>query len=130
MSTPATALRSAAYVGDLVTVRRLLLEAVDPNVPDGYGRTALCHAAGRGHLHVVEELLGSGAWPDLHEDYDTYPTPLMMAASNGHLEVVQMLVAAGANPRIHSGVSQRTAEAYARSNGFSIVAKYLQTLNP
>ena len=125
MSTPATALRNASYHGDVATVAHLLQEGVDPNVADPYGRTALSGAAGAGHAAVVEVLLGGGAWPDPHEDYDTYETPLMAAASKGHLEIVKRLVQAGANPSFHVGVAQRTAEAYARSEGHAEVAAYL-----
>jgi uncharacterized protein len=129
MTTPATALRHAAYAGDLAVVRNLLLEAVDPNVADKYGRTALSFAAGMGHLEIVEALIDGGAWVDPHEDYDTYVTPLMEAASHGHLEVVKKLITAGANPSFHSGVSQRTAESYARTEGHVAVAEYLAGLN-
>lgn len=104
------------------------MEAVDPNVADKYGRTALSHAAGMGHLAIVERLLVGGAWVDPHEDYDTCETPLMAAASNGHLEIVKKLVASGANPSFHSGVSQRTAESYARSHGHTEIAEYLAGL--
>ncbi|HVU15316.1 MAG TPA: ankyrin repeat domain-containing protein [Candidatus Didemnitutus sp.] len=128
MTTPATALRNAAYAGDTVVVRNLLLEAVDPNVADEYGRTALSHASGMGHVAVVDALLAAGAWVDPHEDYDTRETPLMTAASKGHLDIVKKFLAAGANPSFHSGVSQRTAESYARNNGHVEIARYLAGL--
>jgi ankyrin repeat protein len=128
MTTPAAALRNAAFNGDLAIVRRLLQEGVDPNVADEHGRTALSHASAAGHLLVVAALLAGGSWADSHEDYDTAETPLMNAATNGHLEIVKKLVAAGANPAFHSGVSQRTAESYARLNGHSEIVSYLAGL--
>jgi ankyrin repeat protein len=129
MSTPATALRNAAYAGDVIQVRKLLLEGVDPNVTDKHGRTALSHAAGRGHVVIVESLLAGGAWVDPHEDYDVDETPLIAAAENGHMEIVKKLVAAGANPSFHAGVSQRTAESYARNHGHTAVADFLASLS-
>jgi ankyrin repeat protein len=128
-NTPATALRNASYHGDIVEVRRLLLEGVDPNVADEYGRTALSLAAGKGHIAVVDALVARDAWVDPHEDYDTYETPLMAAAANGYLEVVKKLVGAGANPSFHVGVAQRTAESYARTNGHADIVEYLSGLS-
>jgi len=39
-----------------------------------------------------------------------------------------MLIEAGANPTFHVGAAQRTAAAYARTNGHAEVAKYLAGL--
>jgi len=128
MSTPAAVLRTASYHGDLVLVKNLLLEGVDPNVADEYHRTALSHAAGRGHMAVVDELLTGGAWAEPHEDYDVYNTPLMEAVIHGHLEIVKKLVEAGANPSFHVGVSQRTAASYAEAYGHRAIVEYLAGL--
>jgi len=128
MTTPATALRTCAYAGDLTQVRNLLREGVDPNVADEHGRTALSHASGQGHIAVVDALLAGGAWVDPREDYDVYETPLMMATFHGQLEIVKKLVEAGAHPGFHVGFAQRTAESYARNNGHEAVANHLAKL--
>ncbi|BET65459.1 hypothetical protein ASA1KI_03770 [Opitutales bacterium ASA1] len=109
-------------------MKALLLEGVDPNIADEHGRTALSHASGQGHAAVVDALLAAGAWPDPHEDYDVYETPLMAAATHGHFAIVRKLVEAGANPFFHVGVSQRTAESYARLHDHMAIADYLAGL--
>jgi ankyrin repeat protein len=128
MASPATALRSAAYAGESESVGRLILEGVDVNVADKFGRTALSLAAGGGHSRVVNQLIAAGAWADPHEDYDTYETPLMAAAASGHFEIVRALVDAGADPKLHNGIAQRTAEAYARENGHLGIADFLAAM--
>jgi len=128
MDTPATALRNAAYAGDLGQVKGLILEGVDVNVADQHRRTALLHACERGHIEVVTVLLAAGAWPDMYEDYDTFDTPLMVAAIHGHLEIVKKLIVAGADSSFHVGFSQRTAESHARSYGQMEVADFLASL--
>jgi len=127
-ASPAALLRTAAYYGDLTTIRKLIDEGVDLNVWDKWGRTALSLAAGQGHLVVVELLLQKGAWVNPHEDYDTYETPLYAAAENGHLEVARFLVSQGANPHWHVGVSQRTPSEYADANGHVDVANFLRNI--
>jgi len=119
-------LRSAAYYGDLSTIRALIRQNTDLNIWDSTGRTALSLAAGQGNREIVSALIQSGAWIDPHEDYDTYETPLQEAARNGHLEIVKILIDCGANPLMHSGVSQTTAEYAARANGHKEVSQYLQ----
>ena len=127
-TTPAAALRTAAYNGDLTVVRHLLREGVGTNIPDEWWRTPLSLAAGAGHLEVVTFLVQNGAWVDPYDDYDTHYSPLAEAASNGHLGGVQALIAAGANPQLHVGVEQATAEFFARTNSHPEISKYLRTI--
>lgn len=112
--TPASALWTAAHVGDCGAVSRLIAEGVDVNVWDQWGRSALLFAASAGHLDVATILVDAGAWVNPHEDYDIYDTPLMHAASNGNAAMVSFLLGAGADPTLHAGVAQQTAEGYAR----------------
>ena len=128
METPAACLMAASYRGDLRDVRQLLAEGVDPNAADEHHRTALSFAARGGHIKIMEVLISSGAWVDPHEDYDVYETPLMAAVIHGQFEAVKKLIGAGANPWLHVGVSQRTAEAYAKSYGHEEIASYLAGL--
>jgi ankyrin repeat protein len=75
---------------------------VDDVVPDD--DTALIHAAGGGHLSVVELLVSRGADVNLGTWAEPQPwrpdgawrTPLRMAEAGGHREVADFLRAHGA----------------------------------
>jgi ankyrin repeat protein len=121
-------LQTAAYNGDVITVRRLMQEAVDPNSCDRWGRTALTLASQEGHLDVVEILIAAKASVDPWDEYSIFDTPLIAAAENGYLGIVQTLISAGANPRHHGGPSLTIAEHYARSNGHREISDYLSKL--
>jgi ankyrin repeat protein len=125
ITSPSSALRTAAYNGDLVATRHLVVEGVDPNECDQWGRTALSLASGRGHLEVVQFLISSGALVDPYPEYSTFDTPLMAASEAGHLSVVKKLIECGADPRRHVGHAQATADFYARQNGHLSVHEYL-----
>lgn len=124
MSNPGTALRKAAAAGDISRVRMLLRAGVDANAADLRRRTPLLGAAAAGHVAVVDELLGAGAWVNPHEDFATHDTPLVAAVKNGHMRVVRMLIEAGANPFHHIGEPPRTALAYARIHGHAAIVDY------
>jgi uncharacterized protein len=56
-----TPLMLAAFRGDIVTVRALLMGGADVNARDKDGDTALMFAAYRGHTEIVSLLLDYGA---------------------------------------------------------------------
>jgi ankyrin repeat protein len=120
--TPVSALWSAAHGGDRPTISRLIVEGVDVNIWDKWGRTALLFAASTGNLEIAQDLLRAGAWVDAHEDYDVYDSPLMRAAIRGDRDMVAFLLSAGADPTRHVGVSQQTAANYARLDHPEIAA--------
>ena len=67
-------LRRAAEMGDLETVKRLVLkEKVDPNAAPMFGETPLHWSSQSGHLPVVEELIGLGA--DVRRPLPPAPCP-------------------------------------------------------
>jgi len=112
--TPAVALWCAAYAGNLPLVERLIMEGVDVNVWDGYGRSALTFAADAGHLAVAQRLVAAGAWVDPFEEDTVFMTPLMCAADRGHVAIAEYLLEQGADPTRHGGTGLVTAEFYAR----------------
>lgn len=61
----------------------------NPNVRDYFGRTALSHAAERGHLDMVTLLLQYGHGNEADRD-GLYP--ISYAAKNGHAQVIEMLL--------------------------------------
>ena len=89
-------------------------KAIDVNVQDNMGNTALICAARNGHFAVVQALLAKGANVNVQTKYGG--TALICAAKNGHVEVVHALLAKG------SGVNKKnnygnTALICAANNG-------------
>ena len=87
-------LHLAARDGDVETAKALLVQAaMDVDARDTAGRTALYEAADRGHLDVVEALLGAGADPTLAERNGM--TPAFRAAARGDQKAAKLLAGAG-----------------------------------
>ena len=90
----ATALHVTSFLGLVELIDALLSEtkndnnAVNVDLLDRDGRTALYRASSRGHAQVVQALLQAGANP-LIQVRGT--TALELAAQKGHLIIVQML---------------------------------------
>jgi len=87
-------LPSAAIVGEVDAVRRLLDLGLPVDATDSQGCTALLRAAGGGHRAVVELLLARGADP--RAAARSGATPLSAAVSMRQLDIVERLLAAGA----------------------------------
>ncbi len=87
-------LPSAAIVGEVDAVRRLIDLGLPVDAIDGQGCSALLRAAGGGHRPVVELLLARGADPQLASRSGA--TPLSAAVSMRQGEIVEALLAAGA----------------------------------
>eukprot|EP01002_Notosolenus_urceolatus_P001691 NODE_1442_length_1416_cov_21.601317_g1199_i0.p1 GENE.NODE_1442_length_1416_cov_21.601317_g1199_i0~~NODE_1442_length_1416_cov_21.601317_g1199_i0.p1 ORF type:complete len:420 (-),score=78.11 NODE_1442_length_1416_cov_21.601317_g1199_i0:75-1334(-) len=90
---------TAAYIGDVATVRSLLPpdRPTYVNAADEQEWTALLSAAARGHAAMVRMLLRLGAVVDLGMP-SSGCSPLWLAAQNGHSEVIRVLLEAGADP--------------------------------
>lgn len=84
---------SAAYVE---TIKRLVDNGADVNLPDRQGRTPLWWAAERNRPEIITTLIATGACVDGKEN----KIPLHIAACEGNKEAVEMLLAHGANPNL------------------------------
>jgi ankyrin len=90
-----TRLIQAVKNTDVETVRRLLIERVDVNAPQGDGATALHWAAHRDDLAIADLLIRAGARANAADDVGT--TPLHVACTNRSGAMVERLLAAAAN---------------------------------
>eukprot|EP01043_Picozoa_sp_COSAG02_P038220 COSAG02_NODE_2931_length_7716_cov_3.042536_3_plen_1414_part_00 len=80
---------SAAEVGNVSEVERLLSKRVLTDGVDNTGRTALLAASAAGHAVVTEMLLAARA--DVERSRDDGRTPLLCAAAAGHADVIELL---------------------------------------
>ncbi|MCC6365606.1 MAG: ankyrin repeat domain-containing protein [Bryobacterales bacterium] len=91
----ATPLIEASRVGDVATVRALLVAGADVNAKSAQGVTALSEAVLFGRREIVKELLASGAAVDGAVAMSRMPL-LSMAAMRGDTAIARMLLGAGA----------------------------------
>lgn len=87
-------LREAANSNDIDTVRRLLLDDIDPCAADDKGRTALHFSSCNGNESIVQLLLSYGADPNQRDGLGN--TPLHLAACTHHVPVITTLLRGGA----------------------------------
>ncbi|MEE8143237.1 MAG: ankyrin repeat domain-containing protein [Planctomycetota bacterium] len=86
----------AVREGDQPTLRLLLKEPVDVNVPQGDGATALQWAAHRNDLEAAQLLIAAGANVNAANDYGV--TPLSLACTNRSAAMVEKLLQGAADP--------------------------------
>jgi ankyrin repeat protein len=120
-----TPLMRAACTGDLCELFDLLLSGADVDAQDSDRWTALSYACWHREYEIAQQLLDSGADPDVHESYSMADTPLSLAAWRGDFDLVRLLIAHGADPTIYAGTSAVRAECHARRGGFHDISEFL-----
>jgi len=112
----------ATSLGQLDSVNDLLKHGAHVNLQDSDSKTALHHAASRGHNSVMRELLDSKA--DVNARDNVGETPLHDAAGNGHLIAVKTCLSYGADVnRVDN--DNKTALHHSALRGYSDVMKEL-----
>ena len=90
-----TRLADAAMRRDVATVRTLIAQKVDANIPGQDGTPALHWAVRVDDVSTAKLLLGAGAQATLANRYGV--TPLSIAAANGSAAMIGLLLDAGAD---------------------------------
>lgn len=66
-------LHVASFVGDFVTVQRLVRAGLDVNAIGDMGNTALHYAKDKNHLDIFEFLVANGARRDIRNEFNRTP---------------------------------------------------------
>ena len=114
---------TAAMIGDMAEIKRLVEAGHDVNQRDEWERTPLMWAAREGHTDCVKYLLQNGAQLDLTDHVGN--TALHLAAEGGHLEVLKRLVEAGQDVNQRDGWFKRTPLMRAAVEGHTDCVEYL-----
>lgn len=123
-----TPLHTAAFNGDLETVKKLIKEkSFDVNATDHYRWTPLHDAVLNGHIEIVKLLLAAGAQLNGQDVEESY-IPLHEAVHMNHKEIVQVLLAAGADTLIRDA-DNNTALDIAQKCGFQDIADILKVVS-
>jgi len=91
-----SAIADAAEHGDVATVKKLIAEHVDVNLPQADGGTALHWAVYRGDKSMVDLLIAAGANVKIANREGA--TPMWLASVSGDPAILSALITAGADP--------------------------------
>ena len=108
-------LMEAAYLGELETVKQLVLKGATVDAADSEKRTSLMWAAFNGHSAVAEYLLDRDAELDAKDSSGR--TALMYASSGPFAETVELLLKKGAEVNLQGTLEGFTALMTAAAEG-------------
>src|SRR5262245_5192332 len=120
---PDLRLVNAARERDVATVRTLIRQKVDVNIPQGDGATALHWAAHWDDLTLANLLLAAGARANATNDHKI--GPLALACLNGSASMVEALLRAGANPNAASVAGETPLMIAAHTGNVTVVRQLL-----
>ncbi|MZR29760.1 ankyrin repeat domain-containing protein [Sneathiella litorea] len=120
-------LHHAAIAGVPKTVRVLIRNGAQVDLPDPFGNTALIQAAAYGSTAAAEILIEGGA--DIDEENRQGETALIKAAKSGHKAVAMLLLEKGATLD-WTDFTGRTALDHAKQNRHPDVVKLLSEKSP
>ena len=90
-----TPLGKASQQNDVPLIQALVQNGADVNGLDSAGRTAICIAAGEGHMKGIRALVELGG--DVNTTQWFGVSPIQIAAWEGHADVIRTLVELGGN---------------------------------
>ncbi len=122
-NSPDTRLVDAAAKPDLETVRKLVAEHIDVNIPQADGTTALHWAAHWDDSEMAELLISAGANPKTTNAYGG--TPLSEACTNADAAMIVKLLKAGADPNARSSEGETALMTAARTGSVESVKALL-----
>jgi ankyrin repeat protein len=109
------ALHQATAGGHLKVVQHLLQRGAKIDLKDGFGDTALTHSVEKGHKVIVEELLASGANPNISGQGGW--CPILAAIYNKRIDIADLLERHGADVHLRRTDSDDTILMTACMNG-------------
>jgi len=118
---------SAAALGDVDTVKKLLRKGADPNQPEKRDTTPLLAAVVANHQDVVEALLGEGA--DIEKATANGVTPLFAAVLLNHEDLAMFLLDRGASPHAKNSAGA-TVLAIASQHNLQRVVDKIRLMSP
>lgn len=118
---PDFVLIESAKTGDEEMVRLLIEnEEVNLNTEDDYGYTALCYAALKGHMDIVDLLTENGANVNAT---NSGGSALVQAVFFGHLKIAKRLIEYGAD--VNVDIHGKSLLRYARKKGYDDLVELL-----
>jgi ankyrin repeat protein len=120
----AEAMRTAANMNDIETIKQLLTQGVSVNTVDECGFSAFSYACRKGHEEAVSAMIDHADLEDSCNNNNLEGTPLILSTKNKHLNVVVLLLKYGVDIEARDRFG-KTALHWACANGSRNAVKLL-----